>query len=198
MALRVASAYRTVSTAAILVVAGITPVHLMANSRAELRRLQRNRSVNARQIVDNLVWGWWQQEWEELTTTGQWTKRLIADVRSWATRTHGTINYHMTQFLTGHGCFQSYLLPRSTWVESPECLSCGAPEDDVEHTFFKCGRWARRLTELEVTVGEEVTPESTIPIMLNSREKWEAVARYVKEILCTKEEEEFQRHANGP
>lgn len=198
MALRVASAYRTVSTAAILVVAGTVPVHLMASSRAELLRLQRNRTDNARQIVDNLVWGWWQQEWEELTTTGQWTKRLIPDIRSWATRTHGTINYHMTQFLTGHGCFQSYLLPRSTLVESPECLSCGALEDDVEHTFFRCGRWTRRLTELEAIVGEGVTPESIIPIMLNSRENWEAVERYVKKILCTKEEEESQRYANRP
>uniref|UniRef100_A0A2S2NQQ6 Reverse transcriptase domain-containing protein n=1 Tax=Schizaphis graminum TaxID=13262 RepID=A0A2S2NQQ6_SCHGA len=198
MALRVASAYRTVSTAAIMVVAGTVPVHLMASGRAELRRLQMNRTENARQIVDNLVWGWWQQEWEELTTTGQWTKRLIPDVRPWVTRTHGMTNYHITQFLTGHGCFQSYLQPRSTWVESPECLSCGDPEDDVEHTFFRCDRWARGLTELETTVGEDVTPETIIPIMLNSRGKWEAVEGYVRKILTTKEEEEFQRHINGP
>lgn len=197
MALRVASAYRTVSTAAILVVAGTVPVHLMAKCRAELRRLQRNMTDNARQIVDNLVWGWWQEEWEGITTTGQWTKRLIPDVRPWATRTHGMTNYHMTQFLTGHGCFQSYLLPRSSRVVSPECLSCGASEDDVEHTFFRCGRWARSHSELEAIVGEDVTPESIIPIMLTSRERWKAVDQYIHKILCTKEEEEFQRHNHG-
>lgn len=198
MALRVASAYRTVSTAAFMVVAGVVPVHLMARSRTQLRRLQKNHPENARQIVDNLVWRWWQQEWEELTDTGQWTKRLIPDVCFWITRTHGTTNYHMTQFLTGHGCFQSYLLPRSTRVESPECLSCGDPEDDAEHTFFRCGRWARKLTEHEAAVGEDVTPQTIIPIMLNSREKWAAVERYIKKILITKEEEEFQRHINAP
>ncbi|KAL4103979.1 hypothetical protein QTP88_019292 [Uroleucon formosanum] len=160
MALRVASTYRTVSTAAIMVVAGVVPVHLMARSWAQLRRLQKNHPENARQIVDNLVWRWWQQEWEELTDTGQWTKRLIPDVCSWVTRTHSTINYHMTQFLTGNGCFQSYLLLRSTRVESPECLSCGDPEDDAEHTFFRCGQWARKLTELESAVGEDVTPQT--------------------------------------
>jgi len=102
MTLRVASAYRTVSTAVIMVVAGTVPVHHMASSRTELRRLQRNHTDNARQIVDNLVWGWWQQEWEEVTTTGQWTKRLIPDVRSWATRTrHDKLPYDEVS----DGCF---------------------------------------------------------------------------------------------
>ncbi|XP_015368634.1 PREDICTED: uncharacterized protein LOC107165079 [Diuraphis noxia] len=103
----------------------------------------------------------------------------------------------MTQFLTGHGCFQTYLLPRSTRVESSECLSCGDPEDDAEHTFFRCGRWAGKLRELEATVGEDVTPETVISIMLSSRGKWAAVDRYVKEIMITKQEEEFQRHTNA-
>jgi hypothetical protein len=136
-----------------MVVAGIVPVHLMAKSRAQLQSLQRNNSENAnRHIVDNLVWGWWQQEWEELTITGQWTMR---------------------------------------------CLSCGDPEDDAEHTFFRCGRWANKCRVLEATVGEDVTPETIIPIMLTSREKWAVVERYVKEILTTKEEEEFQRNTNA-
>jgi len=42
MAMRVASAYRTVSAAAILVVTGIVPVHLMARGRCEPRRLQKS------------------------------------------------------------------------------------------------------------------------------------------------------------
>lgn len=105
VALRVASAYQTMSTRSILVVAEIVPVHLMARGRCELRRLQNNDTVNTRQLVDNNVWGWWQQEWEEKASTGAWTKRLIPDVKSWTSRTHRASGFYMTQFLTGHGCF---------------------------------------------------------------------------------------------
>lgn len=75
VALRVARAYRTVSTAAILVVAGCTPVHLIARGRGELRRLIKSGVATqvARSIVDDLVWRWWQMEWTTEEGTGIWT-----------------------------------------------------------------------------------------------------------------------------
>ncbi|CAI6355471.1 unnamed protein product [Macrosiphum euphorbiae] len=94
--------------------------------------------------------------------------------------------------LTGHGCFQAKLYS-FTRAESPHCLSCGDNIDDAEHTFFKCGRWARKLADLEATVDQVVTPETIIPIMLHSKRNWEAVERYVTLYLRTKEEEERLR-----
>jgi len=88
--------------------------------------------------------------------------------------------------LTGHGCFQAYLY-RFARAESAHCLSCGDATDDVEHTFFKCDRWARKLTDLEVTVKRAVTPETIIQIMVHSKGDWEAAERYVTLILRTKE-----------
>lgn len=75
VALRVARAYRTVSTIAILVVAGCTPVHLIARGRGELRRLMKSGVATqvARSIVDDLVWRWWQTEWTTEEGTGIWT-----------------------------------------------------------------------------------------------------------------------------
>jgi len=55
--------------------------------------------------------------------------------------------------------------------------------------FFKCGRWARDLADLEAMV----SLETIIPIMLHSKGNWEAVKRYVTLILGTKEEEEWLR-----
>jgi hypothetical protein len=75
-------------------------------------------------------------------------------------------------------------------------LSCGDPEDDAVHSLDADDGLID--SELEATVGEDVTPETIITIMINSREKWEAVERYVKKILITKEEEELQRHTNRP
>jgi len=57
MALRVASVYRIVSTAAILVVTGIVHVHSMARDRCELWLLQKTEVINTKGIVDNNVWG---------------------------------------------------------------------------------------------------------------------------------------------
>ncbi|CAI6351686.1 unnamed protein product [Macrosiphum euphorbiae] len=192
IALRVASAYRTVSTVAILVVTNIVPVHLMARGRSELRRLQKTGIEDARHVVDENIWSWWQQEWDDEKDKGAWTKRLIPKVRDWASRSHGVTSYHLTQMLTGHGCFQAKLYS-FTRAESPHCLSCGDNIDDAEHTFFKCGRWARKLADLEATVDQVVTPETIIPIMLHSKRNWEAVERYVTLILRTKEEEERLR-----
>jgi len=45
-----------------------------------------------------------------------------------------------------------------------------------------------RLAELEVTVEQDVTPETIIAIMLRSKGYWEAVKRYVTLVLGAKEE----------
>lgn len=94
--------------------------------------------------------------------------------------------------LTGRGCFQAYL-NRFVRTESALCISCGDAIDNVEHTFFKCGRWARKLADLEVTVKQAVTPETIVPNMLRNKENWEVVERYVNLILGTKEEGEKLR-----
>jgi len=114
---------------------------------------------------------------------------LIPRVRDWASRAHGVTSYHLTQMLTGHGCFQAKLYS-FTRAESPHCLSCGDTIDDAEHTFFKCGRWARKLADLEAAVDQVLSPETIIPIMLLSKGNREVVERYVTLILRTKEEEE--------
>lgn len=155
MAIRVASAYRTAPTDAILVVAGFTPIHLAARGRTDARRLTRNAygmdKREAKRLAEKRIVHWWQTEWEERTKTGEWTRRLIPNVSNWVKRKHGRIGYHLTQFLIGHGCFQSYV-HRFARVGSAECVSCGDENDDAEHTFFTCGRWPAKKRELEFPI----------------------------------------------
>ncbi|XP_077301538.1 uncharacterized protein LOC143922190 [Arctopsyche grandis] len=90
-ALRVVSAYRTVSEDAALVLAGTPPVNLLAVERkATHGGLKRSEARDATMIQ-------WQQRWES-ATRGRWTQRLVGD-----------LNYHLTQLLAGHGCFGTYL-----------------------------------------------------------------------------------------
>lgn len=80
----------------------------------------------------------WQTRWEEYQGS-KWTKALIPDVETWVQRKHGQLSYHLTQALTGHGCFNNYLNAIKK-VEDPTCMFCDEI-DDAEHTIFECRRW---------------------------------------------------------
>jgi len=71
----------------------------------------------------------WQIEWLQNSDTGGWTRRLVPDLRPWVLRSFGTVNYHITQFLTGHGCLDEYLW-RFKKLDFPVCHDCQAPVDD--------------------------------------------------------------------
>lgn len=192
MAIRVACAYRTVSTNAILVVAGMLPLKQLANERRAIYEAKRlgltprtKRELRRESLRE------WQLEWKE-SNTGGWTKRLIQDLQPWVCRSFGTLNYHLTQFLTGHGCFGDYLM-RFKRRDTSVCYDCMEPVDSAEHALFKCDRWWRRRRVLEVATDTEFTPETVVTTMLENRGKWDAVCGYVVEVLKTREEEERQR-----
>lgn len=74
MALRIGMAYRTVSTPAILVVAGTIPAHLMARERQEkYRQSKRGLEVNKKELRRS-TYRDWQKEWDE-SEKGIWTRR---------------------------------------------------------------------------------------------------------------------------
>ncbi|XP_025195104.1 uncharacterized protein LOC112594513 [Melanaphis sacchari] len=112
----------------------------------------------------------WQKEWQA-SDTGTWTKRLIPDLQPWVTRSFGTLNYHLTQLLTGHGCFG----------------------ENAEHAFFDCDRWWKLRRALEVKTNKDFTPETAVKRMLESKKNWDEVTGYVVHVLKTREEDERQR-----
>ncbi|CAB0040032.1 unnamed protein product [Trichogramma brassicae] len=71
------------------------------------------------------------------TTKGRWTHRLIPSIAAWIERRHGEVNYHLTQLLSGHGCFRSYLC-RTKNDTSSSCPTCHPTVEDVEHVIFHC------------------------------------------------------------
>ena len=68
---------------------------------------------------------------------GRWTAKLIGELTPWFHRRHGEVVYYLTQMMTGHGLFRSYLHKMGK-VGDPRCLYCGHPKDDALHTFFRC------------------------------------------------------------
>ena len=78
VALRVIRGYRTVSTDACLILAGMLPLHL---------------ELTGAGVTE------WQEEWSH-STNGAWTWELIPDVGKWIGRRHGEVSYHLTQLLS--------------------------------------------------------------------------------------------------
>ena len=50
----------------------------------------------------------WQRRWN-IADEGRWTLRVTPCVVKWTGRRHGLVTFHLTQVLTGHSCFRSYL-----------------------------------------------------------------------------------------
>ncbi|XP_046674925.1 uncharacterized protein LOC124363707 [Homalodisca vitripennis] len=123
-ALRVACAYRTVSEAAVLVIAGAAPIDLLAFERAKLYDAKGNGDnfTEARTKIKNET----QQEWQNRRTsgeTGRWTERLIPNIDVWLSRKHGDTDFFLTQLLAGHGQLIAYLFKMGLHT-TPTCKYC--------------------------------------------------------------------------
>ncbi|KAJ8911834.1 hypothetical protein NQ315_012564 [Exocentrus adspersus] len=184
MALRIISAYRTVSLEAAQVVAGAIPIHLLVEERRRLFRRgvssAAEKSEERAQTEDK-----WQEEWNDCEK-GTWTRTLIPDLRPWLRRKHGETDYFVTQFMTGHGSYGAYL-QRIGKVEDPTCVHCGREVDTAEHAMFQCERWHRERTEMEAEVGERLSPANIINVALQSYDRWRTVMGKIHEIMQKKE-----------
>jgi len=181
--LRVACCYRTTSYDAAAVVSSMPPINLLAEERRNIYMGMDKRE--AREILLDS----WQKAWDA-SEKGRWTHRLIGDVRSWYTRKHGEVPFHLTQFLTGHGCFGVYLNKYCN-LATDECAQCGVSPDSPEHAIFQCDAWCRWRNEecvyLEVN---DLTAENVVTIMLRSKASWDRICRLITRIMMTREEEE--------
>ena len=96
----------------------------------------------------------WQAEWDA-SEKGRWTYKLIPNISTWVNRRHGEVNFILTQFLSGHGCFREYL-HRFGNAESPLCPTCGQAVETVEHVVFICPRFQSTRREMMAQTGANV------------------------------------------
>lgn len=194
-ALRTTRAYRTVDAKAALVLARATPWEDTMLEHAE--RWKTKHAVpdeNLLPIPEDFLEKL-QRSWEpDGHGGGQWTRRLIPDLRAWYGRGHGQTTYHLTQVLSGHGCFQAYL-HRFRKAASPLCLLCEDDvEDTAEHTMFHCARFNEERIRLATSLGTDaITPDNLVDYMLRNDEYWEKVTNSAERILKAKETLERKR-----
>jgi len=189
--LRVACCYRTVSHEAVAVVSNMLPLALLAEERLEmyggiLKCVARDHSIRK-----------WQTAWDT-AENGRWTHRLIRELTTWLRRQHGEVSFHLSQVLTGHGCFGEYL-HRFGKSNSDSCALCGASPDNAEHAVFQCDAFHHWRAETCVYLCvDQLTADNVIGIMLRSNSDWQRVTSLIGRIMSVREEEERTRqHAPG-
>ena len=179
IAIMISSGYRTISTNALFVIAGMMPIDLKVRRRCQVYE----RGKEHRGEIEKEVFKEWQNRWDKAEgETAGWTRRLIPDLQKWANRKHGEINYYVTQMLSGHGNFAKQR-QRIAKSETSECwYGCGE-EDTAEHTLFACLKWQNERRKLEDQIGKRIEDKNLVETMLESKDKWTEIENFMRKII---------------
>jgi hypothetical protein len=183
-AVRVASAYRTISYDAVCVIANMLPIRLViledcrCHESGKQTSTKSDRSRHKAKSIED-----WQVEWDE-SDKGRWTHRLIPSIKEWIDRPHGEVNFHMTEFLSGHGGFREYL-HRIGRAASPNCPFCIQVIESPEHVFFECPRFLEDRKELYKLVGPGIRVDSLIAAMCRDKTTWDTVSSLIHRIMTS-------------
>lgn len=71
------------------------------------------------------------------SSKGIWMRKLILDVAAWIGWRYGELNYHITQILSCHPCFNAFLF-KIRKTRYPNYSYCEYTGDMTEHTVFGC------------------------------------------------------------
>lgn len=178
MCLRVASAYRTVSAEAASVIAGMIPIGLLVREDMFCYEHRHTRGIRASARTTTMVE--WQQCWDS-SPKGRWCHRLIPNLIRWVERSHGEVTFHLTQFLSGHGCFRQYL-HRFGHASSPNCPTCEITETP-EHVVFVCPRFQEVRENMFSVCGLNTSPDDIVDKMCRNSSVWNAVSSAVSCIM---------------
>lgn len=118
---------------------------------------------------------------------------MLPHLNDWLDKGHGEVGFHLTQILTGHGCFGSYLY-RIQKVDTPACEHCGSGlEDTAEHTLQTCSALAANREALVEVIGDDLNLEAIIGKITRSKEAWQTLTRFADRVMSEKEQRERAR-----
>ncbi|XP_029154776.1 uncharacterized protein LOC114944915 [Nylanderia fulva] len=132
---------------------------------------------------------------------GELTRMALRPVlNQWCQRKFGCVDFHLTQILSGHGCFGHYLhRMQKRW--SPMCQQCASRDDTCEHTLIFCSEWfieRRRLVSALDIDSDLLNLMNIIKEIVVSEDKWTAFSVFVHTIMSGKEEDERSLQAALP
>ncbi|XP_050493073.1 uncharacterized protein LOC126874758 [Bombus huntii] len=96
---------------------------------------------------------------------------------------------YATPILSGHETFNEYRRTIRKETHS-RCWDCVAEGDDAEHTLLSCPRWINERTLLENYVGEILTINNVIDLVVSSEENWVRFQGICRKIMIARQDQE--------
>lgn len=200
LANRIVAGYRTVAYEVAILLARTPPWALVArrNSRIfeKVRKAKMDKIWNkdmdeeVKEEEEVEMWRAWKRRAKVKDLPGQKLRvAIIKRFDEWMRRGHGGLTYHLTQLLTGHGCFNGYL-QRIKKMESAMCSYCEGYIDNAEHTIMECTGWEVEREILKEALDGTVNMDSVVEAICTDKEKWQAVNNFATKVMSRKEEDE--------
>lgn len=144
--LKMLSAYRTVSTDAACVLAGVEPLDLRVEMgmrvAEDVERGEEKKESRERRASEMMMK--WRERWET-SLKGRVTFGYMESVRIGGSK-DWSLDYYVTQALTGHGNFKEKLSGFGLG-EDGRCTWCGEGET-IEHVIFVCAKYEEERGEM--------------------------------------------------
>ncbi|XP_023227573.1 uncharacterized protein LOC111628083 [Centruroides sculpturatus] len=97
--------------------------------------------VHIKNNIRDCIMEGWQKDWAT-STTGRTTHKFLPSINKRQALSYFTISHAITQCLTGHGNFSSYLT-RFKRINNDRCSCDGISEGDALHYIFHCMLYER-------------------------------------------------------
>jgi len=207
IAQRVCCAYKTVSCVAACVIAGIISVDILADRLLTMyNKVIRYRSLG--QVMDASQKKQFKDKIKkeaiikckdrlismESHQPGYKVREAITPIlEKWMTRGHGSVTFHMTQIITGHGCFNDKILYKINKVDSPICAHCKQSRDTSSHTLVTCKCWETERQGLTKTFGNDLNLKNIVRKIISDPEHWRVFSAFCTRVLTKKEIAERER-----
>lgn len=193
----VTKAYRTVSADALPVIAGALPIRVALEERVALSSVRRGRETRFGNLIIEAgtplrecktsirkeALRLWQLQWE-LAQHGRITYEFFRDVRVRFT-SRWTPDHYVTQFVSGHGDFASWLFSRGI-IDSEELCDCGS-EESMQHVLVNCPLYQNQRVALWSVLEGEQREWPVVASHLVSERARKLFAKFAREVLLQKE-----------
>ena len=77
------------------------------------------------------------------------------------------------------------------------CCYCDFPVDNAEHALFVCAKLGVASEALGQTASAELTPDTMVPLMLQSERIWTLIESFVTLVMKTRELDGRRERNNG-
>lgn len=206
MAVRIVRGYRTISGEAACLLAGTPPWDLEAKTLASLftwreearardfypapREVEGHRAELREVLLER-----WGQRLASAEAGRRTVEAVLPVLKEWLNREHGFLTFRLTQILSGHGCFGSYLC-RIGREELSQCHHCDdGHEDTAQHTLEECAGWEEERRVLVATLGPDLSLLTVVRSMVGDETSWRAVSSFCEAVMSQKEDAEREREA---